>query len=709
MRDCYIWAPATVMYRREVFDSFGGFDTSVSPSADYDLYLRIARDLPIHSHDKVVAEYRQHGANMGGNSALMLKASMIVVRSQWPHVMQRSSEYKEAYESGIRAVQEYYGAQLVHEVHEHLETGEWLPMLRGVLALLHHAPQKLASVIQPFFAKQTEHLRLMRRRVEATETTQHEAAELRQVLEERTEFQQHAHSLATEKEAMMRDGAVPRQIFEEQAEQSDLLSTEGKRDSRREDGLQANLKYEPETRVVDGHKIVNVSKAEVDPTLLWGHHIDQPKVATTTDGHRFRIAGWALGRSSPAVAVELVHRGEVIRRVPMNDLRPDLSAAFPHIPDAEHGGFSTSASLVGMSELELGVRAVLEDQRRVPIGIIRARAARRSRTRSGEILILLYHRITESPSDPWALSVTPDHFARHLEILREHARPICLQHLSQGLRDGDLPDRSVAVTFDDGYADNLLNAKPLLERYEVPATVFLTTGLLDHGREPWWDELEQLLLQPGILPGELQLSVNGDAYEWALGEIAHYTEDAFDRYRYWKAWEDAPSARHSLYRSLWELLYTMPDHERRRVLDELLTWAGTEPVRRPTHRFLSLAEVPDLARGGLLDIGAHTVTHPALAPLPVSRQRDEIQQSKATLEEVLGDRVTHFAYPHGMRSDYSPETVAIVREAGFACACSSFGGVVEKSTDPFQLPRVHVQDWNEEEFAGFLSGWLDSQ
>ncbi len=115
----------------------------------------------------------------------------------------------------------------------------------------------------------------------------------------------------------------------------------------------------------------------------------------------------------------------------------------------------------------------------------------------GGLSILLYHRVTEVPSDPWALSVTPDHFAGHLEILREYTRPISLQQLSQGLREGNLPDCSVVVTFDDGYADNLLNAKPLLERYDVPATVFLATGLVEHWREPWWDELEQLLLQPG--------------------------------------------------------------------------------------------------------------------------------------------------------------------------------------------------------------------
>ena len=135
-------------------------------------------------------------------------------------------------------------------------------------------------------------------------------------------------------------------------------------------------------------EILEASKVEVDPALLWGHHIDQPKTATKTDGHRFRIAGWVLGRSSPAVAVELVHHDEVIRRLPMNDLRPDLAAAFPHIPEAEHAGFTTSASLVGMGELEVGVRAVLDDQRRVPIsapsthggaGVMRASAARRRR------------------------------------------------------------------------------------------------------------------------------------------------------------------------------------------------------------------------------------------------------------------------------------------------------------------------------------------
>jgi hypothetical protein len=106
--------------------------------------------------------------------------------------------------------------------------------------------------------------------------------------------------------------------------------------------------------------------------LLWGQYIDLPKPNTEIDGHEFRIAGWALGRNCPVVAVELVQQGAVFRRVPMNHPRPDLAAAYPHVPGAEQGGFSTTVSLLGINEPELEVQAVLEDQRRVLIGTVHA-------------------------------------------------------------------------------------------------------------------------------------------------------------------------------------------------------------------------------------------------------------------------------------------------------------------------------------------------
>jgi peptidoglycan/xylan/chitin deacetylase (PgdA/CDA1 family)/SAM-dependent methyltransferase len=324
-----------------------------------------------------------------------------------------------------------------------------------------------------------------------------------------------------------------------------------------------------------------------------------------------------------------------------------------------------------------------------------------------QAVILLYHQVTEWGSDPWALNVKPPRFAEHLEVLRQHANPVRLQDLTRALLEGEiLPPRSVVVTFDDGYADNLHNAKPFLERYDVPATVFLTTGYIGHEREGWWNELDRLVLQPGMLPETLHLQVNGRAYRWEVGEATHYNPRSYHNNRSWRAWEEVPGPRQALYRSLYDLLYLMDEDERWEVLDELLTWTGAQPVSRNTHRFLSLQEVATLLRGELVEVGAHTVTHPALSALSVASQRNEIQQSKNRLEEILGRRVTSFAYPYGTQKDYTTETVALVREAGFACACSAVEGVVGSSTDRFQLPRVFVQDWDGEEFAKRLSDWL---
>jgi peptidoglycan/xylan/chitin deacetylase (PgdA/CDA1 family) len=292
-------------------------------------------------------------------------------------------------------------------------------------------------------------------------------------------------------------------------------------------------------------------------------------------------------------------------------------------------------------------------------------------------------------------------------VLEQHTRPIKLQQLPEALLGGELPSRSVVVTFDDGYADNLHNAKPLLESYNVPATVFLATGHIGCQREFWWDELDRLLLQPGTLPGTLRLSVNGANYRWELGQDAHYSEEAYRRLCNWRAWEDAPSLRHSLYRSLWELLHSLAATDRRKVLDELVKWACAEPVGRPGYRCLSPQEVFALVRGDLVDLGAHTVTHPALSALPLNSQRDEILRSRAQLQAITGRPTANFAYPYGRQCDYTTETVSMVREAGFACACCNFAGIVERSTDQFQLPRVHVEDWSGEELARRLSGWFD--
>ena len=103
----------------------------------------------------------------------------------------------------------------------------------------------------------------------------------------------------------------------------------------------------------------------------------------------------------------------------------------------------------------------------------------------------MYHRVTTLQNDPHLLAVSSKNFAAHLEVIRHYGFPISLSGLVTCLKDGRIPNRAVVITFDDGYTDNLYEAKPELERYESPATVFVTAGQIGSPLEFWWDELDR--------------------------------------------------------------------------------------------------------------------------------------------------------------------------------------------------------------------------
>lgn len=318
-------------------------------------------------------------------------------------------------------------------------------------------------------------------------------------------------------------------------------------------------------------------------------------------------------------------------------------------------------------------------------------------------IILVYHHIGDLPSDPWGLAVTAERFEDHLRVLRRHFHPLSLEELTRVLENQSIPRRSVVVTFDDGYANNLHVAKPLLERYAIPATIFITTGSIGQSYEFWWDELDRILLQPSTLPDRLQLRVHGELHDWPLGGAARYVEQESLRHRRWRAWEPPPTARHYLYSTLWKLLQRASEAERVDVLQALSSWAGLNRYARPTHRSLNLHELQTLAEENLLGIGAHSVSHRSLSNLSVYEQHEEMFCSKQFLDQTLKQPVTAFAYPYGKRSDYTSETRSIAQKVGYTTACSNVSGLVRAHVDPYELPRVHVHDWNADEFAGHLA------
>ncbi len=323
-------------------------------------------------------------------------------------------------------------------------------------------------------------------------------------------------------------------------------------------------------------------------------------------------------------------------------------------------------------------------------------------------VILLYHRIAEVAVDPFNLCVTPQHFAEHLAVLQERFSPTSLQQVARTLVLGKHPDRAVAVTFDDGYADNLWNAKPLLEHVAVPATVFVTTGHAAQQREFWWDSLDRLLLYPGTLPSCLDLLVDGKAHHWELGEATKYTDAEFERDRRWTWYvqEQAdPGPRQRLFRALYQLLRPLTLDQRHALCNELVTWAGVTVQGRASTRSLTAVEIGEIGSGSLIEVGAHTVNHPLLTSLSTESQWHEIRQSKLELEAWTGRPVRSFAYPHG---NFDPQTLDLVRRAGFAYACSTAETRVWRHADPFQLPRIVVEDCDGETFARWLSGWFQT-
>lgn len=317
--------------------------------------------------------------------------------------------------------------------------------------------------------------------------------------------------------------------------------------------------------------------------------------------------------------------------------------------------------------------------------------------------ILLYHRVAGPGEDPQLLRVRPQRFAEHLELLADQYHPLSLAELGSRLAGGKpLPPRSVVLTFDDGYADNLLEATPLLERSGVPATCFVVAGQVGTTREFWWDELGRILLGGHGLPPALELDMDGAARRWDLSEPGGQAAPVG-----WNVRVDPDGNPRCLaYKEVAAWLRLQVPSKRDEVLEGLRQWAGLGPEAREENLALSLDELARLDASGVMEVGAHTMNHPRLSSLDPEEQRREIMAGKQKLQELLDREVPLFSYPYGGRADYDQHSVALAQEAGFSLVCSNFPGTVRAGAGLFELPRFLVRDWRAEELAENLRLWF---
>lgn len=281
-----------------------------------------------------------------------------------------------------------------------------------------------------------------------------------------------------------------------------------------------------------------------------------------------------------------------------------------------------------------------------------------------KLSILVYHRILEQQDYLRPGVPVVEEFDWQMALLARYFNPISLSQAAEALKENRLPDRAVCVTFDDGYADNLTLGLPVLKKWGVPATVFVSTGFMNGGR--MWNDtiiesfrcasadsfsMEDLSMQ------NLPLRTRGERYaacEQTIKAVKHL----------------APVEREALVSRIATLV----------------------EGQLPTDLMLSTEQLTALHQNGV-EIGAHTVNHPILAVLGDQEARDEIAKSRQQLESICQAEIKCFAYPNGVPGqDFLPRHRDIIEALGFEAAVTTTWGVSSHSTDPWLMPRFTPWD-----------------
>jgi peptidoglycan/xylan/chitin deacetylase (PgdA/CDA1 family) len=306
----------------------------------------------------------------------------------------------------------------------------------------------------------------------------------------------------------------------------------------------------------------------------------------------------------------------------------------------------------------------------------------------------MYHRVADPRVDPWGLAVHPARFAAHLEVVRASRRPLAMSEFVDRAKRGTLPPNAVAITFDDGYADTLWHAKPLLSTAGMPATLFLATAFVGQGVEYWWDELARSILERSEAL-EDEVVVGAEACRLRLTAAA----DASSENAAWRAWDTPRTERQRLYYTLWERLRALGAPDRQAAMTRLRAVLRA-PAPRPDDLPMDANQVRELAADRLFEIGGHTATHPVLPTLSPAERRREMLEGKRACEGLTNRAATGFAYPHGA---HDADSRAAVAECGFEWACTTESRpLAAREPDWYALPRVAVLDWPASAFERAL-------
>jgi len=277
--------------------------------------------------------------------------------------------------------------------------------------------------------------------------------------------------------------------------------------------------------------------------------------------------------------------------------------------------------------------------------------------------ILCYHGIGES-GNPLGVVLTRELFERQMRFLRENYRVVSMEEACRELRGGAKSEPAVAITFDDGYSSAYTIAFPVLQKYRLPATVYLTIESVETGQIAWYD---RVFLAMALAPsGELHLDLLG-------------------RCRFLL---NSPEERLRAALEVVALLRTLPNSQRRRCC-ALLENQISLPQDALSERVLTWEQIHAMQQAGI-SFGSHTLTHPVVSQLAPQELEQELGSSKSLLEQKLGAPVLDFAFPFGKASDCSSAALDVLARCGYRSAATTVPGVNTPQVNPFELRRLQV-------------------
>ena len=264
----------------------------------------------------------------------------------------------------------------------------------------------------------------------------------------------------------------------------------------------------------------------------------------------------------------------------------------------------------------------------------------------------MYHRFSSGP-EPFKIQQSV--FENQIKFLVKNKYTlISLQHYAEVLngRRDDLPDNSVIITIDDGYWDNYTYAYPILNKYTVPATIFLVTDFINRKSWLWSNKLEFILKRSKL-----------KSFEFPLGnKTSRFLVDNFQNW-------------HRTQLKIFHYCSWITENQKNGLLNELAHYLKVNVPKETVCDFqpLTWEQIKEMNANGI-DFGSHTCSHPILSKLDLAALRHEIVGSKLVIEKEIGRSVTSFCYPNGQPDDIGKEVVNAVRNSGYTCAVTTIKG-----------------------------------